>query len=160
MPSEGPAGGGRALDFCLAQSGREQERDDGVSMVQSSGQHRPTILLVDDDPAILALGQELLELLGFQVLVAVDGDQALYFFHYPRHAIDLVIMDLNLPRRSGYQVLEELRRLAPQLKVIVTSGFFGQKEIDKLRTCGVARLIHKPFRSRQLQEAIHEVLAE
>lgn len=129
-------------------------------MVQSSGQRRPLILLVDDDPAILALGQELLELLGFQVLVAEDGDQALYFFHYPRHAIDLVIMDLNLPGRSGYQVLEELRRLAPQIKVIVTSGFFGQQEIDKLGTCGVAKLIHKPFRSRQLQEAIHEVLAE
>ncbi len=117
-----------------------------------------TILLVDDDPPFLALSQELLEYIGYRVLTAGSGDQAVELFsrHHPH--IDLVIMDLNLPRLDGYEVLNRLKTLAPTVKVIVTSGFFGEEELAQLEAAGVAGTIPKPFRAHQLQEQIAKAL--
>ena len=117
------------------------------------------ILLVDDDVQFLPLGQELLEYLGFRVLTASHGDQALELFRTWHQEIDLVIIDLNLPRRDGCQVVGELQAQAPSVKIIVTSGFFGPEEMARLQAAGVAGMIHKPFRAQQLQEEIAKVLA-
>jgi two-component system, cell cycle sensor histidine kinase and response regulator CckA len=116
------------------------------------------VLLVDDDTQFLSLGQELLEYLGFQALIASHGDQALKIFQQRQHEIDLVIMDFNLPRMNGYQLLQQLQTIAPQVKVIMASGFFGQAEMDKFRQAGVSGMIHKPFRAQQLHEEIVKVL--
>jgi CheY-like chemotaxis protein len=118
------------------------------------------VLLVDDDTQFLSLGQELLEYLGFQALIASTGYQALELFQQRRQEIDLVIMDFNLPRMDGYQLLHQLQTIAPDVKVIVASGFFGQAEMDKFLQAGVAAMIHKPFRAQQLQAEIVKVLGE
>jgi two-component system, cell cycle sensor histidine kinase and response regulator CckA len=118
------------------------------------------VLLVDDDLQLLSLGQELLEYLGFQALVASHGDQALGIFRQLQREIDLVILDFNLPRIDGYQLLHQLQTIHPQVKVIVASGFFGQMEMDKFRQAGVAAMIHKPFRAQQLHEEILKVLGD
>ncbi len=118
------------------------------------------VLLVDDDTQFLSLGQELLEYLGYEALVASHGDQALEIFRGRQQEIDLVILDFNLPRINGYQLLHQLQIIAPQVKVIVASGFFGQAEIDKFLQAGVAGMIHKPFRAQQLQVEILRVLGD
>ena len=118
------------------------------------------ILLVDDDTQFLSLGQELLEYLGFQALTASQGDQALEIFRQRQQEIDLVIMDFNLPRINGYQLLQQLQTIAPQIKVIIASGFFGQSEMDKFMAAGVAGMIHKPFRAQQLQVEILRILGD
>jgi two-component system, cell cycle sensor histidine kinase and response regulator CckA len=118
------------------------------------------VLLVDDDTQFLYLGQELLEYLGFQALIASQGDQALEIFRQRQQEIDLVIMDFNLPRINGYQLLQQLQTIAPQVKVIIASGFFGQAEMDKFIEAGVAGLIHKPFRAQQLQVEILRILGD
>lgn len=118
------------------------------------------VLLVDDDLQLLSLGQELLEYHGFRALVASHGDQALEIFRQRQREIDLVILDFNLPRTDGFQVLHQLQTISPQVKVIVASGYFGQTEIDKFLQAGVAGMIHKPFRARQLQEEIIKVLGD
>lgn len=121
--------------------------------------NRPkVILLVDDDLQFLPLGQELLEYLGYRVLTASQGDQALELFRRQHCQIDLVIMDLNLPCLDGYQVLRQLQLLAPSVKIIITSGFLGKEEMEKLRSSGVAGIISKPFRAQQLQQEIIKVL--
>jgi CheY-like chemotaxis protein len=114
------------------------------------------ILLVDDDPQFLSLGQELLEYLGYRALVAANGDQALEMFR--QHGIDLIILDVNLPHLDGYQLLHQLQTMAPEVKVIVTSGFFAQSEIDKFLQAGVVGMIHKPFRAKELHAEIIKVL--
>jgi two-component system cell cycle sensor histidine kinase/response regulator CckA len=130
-----------------------------VTTNQRSRRHPPLVLLVDDDPLLLPLARELLEYLGFQVLTATAGDQALAIFRQHQTDIALVIMDLYMPRLNGYQVLHELQTMAPTVKVIISSGFLGQEEMAKLEAAGVAGLLHKPFRAQQLQEEITRVLA-
>ena len=117
-----------------------------------------TILLVDDDPKVLSLGGELLEALGYQVLVAGDGEQALNLYQTPNLAIDLIILDYQLPRGDGYQILQQLSQLNPQVKVIISSGFFGGADLKKLREAGATRFIQKPFRIKELEEQIKKAL--
>jgi two-component system, cell cycle sensor histidine kinase and response regulator CckA len=118
------------------------------------------VLLVDDDSQFLSLGQELLEYLGFQALVASHSDRALEIFQQRQQDIDLVILDFYLPGIDGYQLLHQLQTIAPGIKVIVASGFFGQEEIDKFLQAGVAGVIHKPFRAQQLQAEILRILGD
>lgn len=129
-----------------------------MALGKPAQQQARAILLVDDDRQFLALSQELLEHLGFQVVTAATGDQALALFQQRHQEIDLVIMDLNLPFLDGYQVLNRFKNLAPSVKIIVISGFFGQEEEARLKAAGAAGMIAKPFRAQQLQEAITQVL--
>ncbi len=123
--------------------------------------HNPkVILLVDDDTQFLSLGQELLEYFGYQTLTASHAEEALEIFRQGQRKIDLVILDFNLPRVDGYQLLHQLQSIAPQVKVIMASGFLGQEEMDKLKNAGVVGMIHKPFRAGQLQTEIFKVLEE
>jgi CheY-like chemotaxis protein len=118
------------------------------------------ILLVDDDAQFLSLGQELLEYFGYQTLTASHAEEALEIFRQRQQKIDLVILDLNLPYIDGYQLLHQMQSIVPQVKVIMASGFFGQEEMDRFKQAGVAGMIHKPFRARQLQIEIFKVLEE
>jgi two-component system cell cycle sensor histidine kinase/response regulator CckA len=116
-----------------------------------------TILLVDDDPLIRTLGQELLESLGYRVATAGDGPEARQVCRR-LGAVDLVILDYSLPGAEGGQVLRELA-VAEGLRVLVASGFFSPQDAARLRKMGAAGLICKPFRLAELQERIREVLA-
>jgi CheY-like chemotaxis protein len=118
------------------------------------------ILLVDDDALFLSLGRELLEYFGYQTLTASHAEEALQIFRQGQRKIDLVILDFNLPRVDGYQLLHQLQSIAPEVKVIMASGFFGQQEMDRFKQAGVAGMIHKPFRAGQLQTEIFKVLEE
>jgi CheY-like chemotaxis protein len=120
----------------------------------------PVILLVDDDLNILSLGQEILECLGFKVLVAEDGKKALEIYQVQKLEIDLIVLDYLLPRMDGYEILLQLRRINPQAKVIMASGFFERAEMERLRQAGAVGLIHKPFRALQLEGQIKQALGE
>ena len=129
-------------------------------MTQDTVGSRKIILLVDDDIQFLSVGQELLEYFGFQALTASHATEALQIFRRRQQKIDLVIMDSNLPHIDGYQLLHQLQAIVPQVKVIIASGFFGQKDLDKFQHAGVAGMIQKPFRAGQLQTEIFKVLEE
>jgi two-component system cell cycle sensor histidine kinase/response regulator CckA len=123
--------------------------------------HKPKIiLLVDDDALFLSLGRELLEHLGYQALTACHAREALELFQTQQSRVQLVIVDFNLPEIDGYQLFQQLKRIAPQIKVLIASGFIGQKEMEKLLQAGVAGMILKPFRASQLQTEILKVLEE
>lgn len=116
------------------------------------------ILLVDDDPLICTLGRELLENLGYRVEVATAGPEALQCFR-KNGRTDLVILDYYLPGENGSQILEQLRNLDPNVRVLLASGFLTQGEAHHLLRKGVSGLIQKPFRVGELETQIKRVLA-
>jgi len=81
-----------------------------------------TILLVEDEPSILALMSEILEPSGHTLLKATAVDQAFHEFEEADANVDLVIADVNLPRTSGIRLALELRSLLPNLSIVLTSG--------------------------------------
>jgi CheY-like chemotaxis protein len=117
-----------------------------------------TILLVDDDPLIRVLGQELLEHLGYRVETAGDGSEALAKYRQMGRA-DLVVLDYYLPGQNGSEVLKEFKTLDRRARVLMASGFFSSQEAASLKQEGALGLINKPYRLPDLQRRIQAALA-
>jgi two-component system cell cycle sensor histidine kinase/response regulator CckA len=121
-------------------------------------QRRGTILLVDDEQAVLKVAAEILHKLRFDVLAAESGREALRLFHENRKDIVLVILDIVMPGMGGSEVYRELRNLMPDVKVLLCSGYSIQGEADRLIGIGASGFIQKPFSLSSLEQSINEVL--
>jgi len=116
-----------------------------------------TILLVDDDPLIRGLAQELLEHLGYRVETAGDGTEALKKYQ-TMGQVDLVLLDYFLPDKNGRQVLKDFKALDARARVLMASGFFSFQEAARLRDEGALGLIYKPYRLTDLESRIQAAL--
>jgi len=115
-----------------------------------------TALLVDDEETVRAIGGEMLRELGFEVVTASDGRDALEKFT-AGNDICLVILDLTMPRMDGEQCFRELRQLHPDVKVIITSGFSEHEVTRKFVGKGVGGFVQKPYTLAALREVIKKV---
>jgi two-component system response regulator FlrC len=117
------------------------------------------ILLIEDDEALRALFCEVLETYGHSVTAAANGDDAIALFN---DAIELVITDMNMPRKNGLQTAAVLRERAPNLPVITMSGHPGQShELQKFGTERAAnRFLYKPFTPQVLCDTVAQMLGE
>jgi CheY-like chemotaxis protein len=105
-----------------------------------------TILMVDDEDLLLAMGRTILSAYGYQVLTANSGQKALEIFSTHPSPVDLVITDLVMPAMSGRELAEHIRRLSPHTPIICTSGFVrSQNSTDE-----DAGYLQKPFTSQEL----------
>ncbi|HOE11627.1 MAG TPA: PAS domain S-box protein [bacterium] len=117
-----------------------------------------TILLVDDEEMIRNLGQTVLESYGYTVIVAQDGKEAINLYLKNRGIIDLVILDLSMPHLSGREVLQQLRGIDADVKVIVSSGYGLNGQSENLGRIGVKYFISKPYRPMDLASEVRKVL--
>lgn len=124
-------------------------------MTQGSG----TILLVDDEETLRALGQEMLELLGYQVVTAEDGCQALEKFNEHRADIVAVLLDLTMPHMDGEEAFRELRRISADVKVVMCSGYNEQEVSQRFIGKGLAGFVQKPYTLKELGATLKEVVA-
>jgi len=116
--------------------------------------HRGTILLVDDEPVVLSSTRGMLEELGYDVLEARDGVEALERFKEHDRSITLVLLDLTMPRMDGHETLAELRKLRPEIKVILCSGYHEQEALRDIRPGDPVGFLHKPFRFSDLRNVL------
>ena len=117
-----------------------------------------TVLLVDDDKIVLSITAMLLAGLGFTVLMAGDGHEALEIFLQHKDAIRFVLSDVSMPRISGWEVLTALRRITPDLPVILTSGYTEEQVMEAGRTDRPQAFLAKPYGLEELEIAIRRVL--
>ncbi|MFQ5780579.1 MAG: PAS domain S-box protein [Nitrospiria bacterium] len=117
-----------------------------------------TVLFVDDDEPIRRLGQAILARHGYRVLLAEDGDEALEIFRQERDRIRLVVLDLTMPRRSGWEILRQLRLLDPALKVIVSTGHDLNSHREEPKDMGPVSSLQKPYRPAELAQKVRETL--
>ena len=116
------------------------------------------ILVVDDEPAILELSGELLTQLGYTVFLAKTGHQAVSIYREHRDAIDLVLLDMILTGMSGAHVLSMLKEENPHIRVILSSGYGLQGEVQKVMEMGCLGFIQKPFHFSELSNMVHSIL--
>ncbi len=116
------------------------------------------VLLIDDEDMILEVGGEILEKLGYTALKAGSGEEALRLFHERRDDIDLVILDMIMPRITGSEVFDRIRAEAPGVKVILSSGYSMNYDADKIMKRGCNGFIQKPFDIQTLSRKIRLVL--
>ena len=116
------------------------------------------ILLVDDDAEIIEVMRYALEGRGYQVLIARDGNQGLAVVE--REDPDLVILDMMMPKRSGFLVLEKLRRTrAVPVRVIMVTANEGSRHKAYAESLGVDDYLRKPFAMDKLIESVERLLA-
>ncbi len=118
-----------------------------------SWQGSGTALLVDDEETVRAIGAEMLKELGFDVITAKDGREAVEIFNTGKE-FSVVILDLTMPHMDGEQCFRELRRLDPAVKVIMSSGFSEHEVTQKFVGKGLAGFVQKPYKLSVLKEAL------
>ena len=114
-----------------------------------------TILLVEDEEALRAIARDSLRLQGYTVMEASDGEEGLAVFQKAGGAFDLVISDIVMPRLSGLDMVERMRKARPGLKVLFMSGYSDR--IDEITNLDL-EFLPKPFAPDQLLKAVREVL--
>ncbi|MBU0514365.1 MAG: response regulator, partial [Proteobacteria bacterium] len=117
-----------------------------------------TILLVDDEPGVVEIGRQILTEYGYSVLQAESGEKALELIAVGDERIDLVLLDLNMPGMGGQRCLQEIHRLAPELKVVIASGYGADGVGGDGLDLGKYDFIRKPFRLQQLLRKVRQVL--
>ena len=116
------------------------------------------ILLVDDEELIRTTGKHILEEMGYQVLLAENGKESVDLFREKFAEIDLVIMDMMMPEMNGSEAFYKIKEIDSKCKVIISSGFTKEENLEKLKIDGLSGFIQKPFRDYNLSVLIDEIL--
>jgi two-component system, cell cycle sensor histidine kinase and response regulator CckA len=116
------------------------------------------VLLVDDEPVVRDSTAQMLEILGLEVIQAVDGLDAVNRFEGLKGTVNLVIMDLSMPRMDGREAFVQLRRMQPDLPIILCSGFSEGESLQEALEGGLSGFIQKPFLLSDLKKAVRKIL--
>ncbi|MDD2735876.1 MAG: transporter substrate-binding domain-containing protein [Desulfuromonadaceae bacterium] len=143
------------LPVLISKSETEEVHQKAVSAAwQGSG----TILLVEDEVQVKAIAIALLQKLGFSVLDAANGKEALELYQQNAADITLIVTDMGMPVMNGYELFYKLKQLDPKLPIIISSGF-GEGDIgSKIPRDAIAGMINKPYNFDQLREVLRGVV--
>ena len=117
-----------------------------------------TVLIIDDEELIRRLVSTLLRGLGYTVLAAADGIEGIRMIEEATTVIDLVLLDLIMPRMTGVECFGRIRALAPEMPVVLLSGFAADQDVKELSARGAAGFLRKPFGIEELSNVIADVL--
>jgi CheY-like chemotaxis protein len=121
-------------------------------------QAQGVLLLVDDEPSARAVARALAESLGFQVLEAADGLEAVALFELRHAEIEAVLMDLTMPHMDGRQAFLRMREVDPRVPVVLTSGYSEQDVLADFLGKGLAGFLPKPYQSSQFISVIRQAV--
>ena len=117
-----------------------------------------TVLLVDDEESILSVGKQMLERIGFTVITARDGREAVELYKQNLEEISLVLLDLVMPHLDGEETFRELRRAKSNVKVVMCSGYNEQEVTQKFAGKTISGFIQKPYTFNQIKGKILKIL--
>ncbi len=116
------------------------------------------ILLADDEDALATMGRLMLDRLGYQVTVKTDSYEALNTFRSQPDQFDLIISDKTMPRMTGFDLAEEIKKIRPDVPIIICTGYSDETEANKAVRLGISRLIVKPLSMDELAIAVRSAL--
>lgn len=118
------------------------------------------ILFVDDEKALVDIGKEMLESMGFDVVTRTSSIEALEAFKYRSDDFDLVITDQSMPNMTGIELAREMVRIRPGVPIILCTGFSEAVSYERIREIGIGDFIMKPILRHEMMEAIGRLLGE
>ncbi len=117
-----------------------------------------TVLVVDDEETMRSTVARMMRLLGLDPVLAADGREAVEIFRAQPESFALVLLDLTMPHLDGEQTFAELRRLRPDVRVVLMSGFNAQEALVRFPGKGLASFLQKPFSVDALRLVLKDVL--
>jgi two-component system cell cycle sensor histidine kinase/response regulator CckA len=155
-PGEGAA---FHLYLPVCEERRQPGRPRETQLVMGSG----IVMVVEDESALRTLLQDMLRRLGYTAVPACDGVEALEIYRERGAEVDLVLLDLNMPRMNGQTAFAELKQINPNVRVLLMSGYTQSTELEQLVRAGAAGHVRKPFDladlSRQISRALSNTLS-
>lgn len=149
-------GYGATFNIYLPLSGRQLTSEAPLAgqLVKGSG----TILLVDDEEMILQVGRAMLEKIGYGVITAIDGQNAIEVLTKMGDKIDLVILDMIMPGMDGSKTFDRIREIRPRMRVLLSSGYSISGQANAILARGCDGFIQKPFDLMKLSEKVYQLL--
>ena len=128
------------------------------SSLDKPGYGHATVLIVEDEPRMVLLLEEVFSKRGYQVLVACDGEQAIEVYRCYKLRIAAVLLDVGLPKIPGWQVVLKMKEENPAVRVVIASGYLDPKIKADLSDAGVKHFVDKPYVLDDLVETIGDVI--
>ena len=136
----------------------EPQKMPGQKAILSAGSGH--VLIIDDEPAVAEAAQVSLEFLGYTTAIQLSGQEAVKFYNDPRNHVDLVLLDMVMPDMSGPECFAELRRIRPDSKVLLCTGYDRNHAVQELLNQGVVGFLQKPYDLDELAHVCAEVLSQ
>jgi PAS domain S-box-containing protein len=151
-------GEGTAIRVCFPAARLPRVELSGHLEAKAPANGHGTVLIVDDEEYLRVLCSRMMQRLGYGVLLASDGAQALEIYREHKGEIDAVILDLVMPVMDGVEVLERLLKLDPEAKVIMTSGYHEKEISMRFSGRGIAGFLQKPYVMSDLGGVLSRVI--
>ena len=156
ITAESQKGHGATFTLYLRASTKKVSRSMPIAHLLHKGTE--TVLLVDDEALILTVGGSMLEKLGYRVIPAGNGEEAINILSGMKDKVDLVILDLIMPGLDGGKTFDRIRKIDPTLRVLLSSGYALDGQVEAVLKKGCNGFIQKPFTLQELSNKIRSVL--
>jgi PAS domain S-box-containing protein len=158
---ESAPGSGTAITLYFPIPGGIMSSEEAVAVdIKDIAGGKETILIVEDEEALLEILSTLLESKGYTVLKARNGLECVEVYEHRKEGIDLILSDTGLPGMSGADAFLKIASIDPGVKMILASGFFDPDQKAELRKAGVTRFIQKPYKHQDILKEVRSVLDE
>ncbi len=134
---------------------KEIETSDSGDSIKQGGE---TILLIDDEDIVRDVGQEMLSDLGYEILLARPGREAIDTYQKKQHNIDMIILDIIMPGMDGRETFDQLKSINSNIKVLLSSGYSIDAQASEILNRGCKGFIQKPFSLDELSRKMREIL--
>jgi len=149
---------GSTFDVYLPASSKKIVRKEDVNREALKGSE--TILLIDDENIVIDVGGQILERLGYRVLTARSGKEAIEIYQANKNKINMVILDVIMPDMGGGETYDRLKKINPDIKVLLSSGYSINGQASEIMNRGCNGFIQKPFNMEQLSMKIRDILSK
>jgi two-component system cell cycle sensor histidine kinase/response regulator CckA len=149
---------GEGTKFSIYLPASEKKIKEPVKASEQVVQGTGTVLLVDDEEMVMEVGRDMLEAIGYSVLIARDGKEAIEVYRKNWHSIDIVLLDMVMPNISGSEAYDRMKEINPDIKVLLSSGYSIDGQANEILKRGCNGFIQKPFNINEFSGKIRVIL--
>jgi two-component system cell cycle sensor histidine kinase/response regulator CckA len=149
-------GQGSTFKVYLPLSGKPEILESATE-AEVTGGHE-TILIIDDEEAIRQVASDILGSYGYRVRLAADGEEGVSIYRRQARQIDMVILDMVMPRQGGRETFLELKKIDPKVRVLFSTGYSQNEKVNEIMALGVRGFIQKPYQVRDLLAKVRDIL--
>ncbi len=149
---------GEGATFTIYLPASEKEVVEEKELPEEVVKGTETLLLVDDEDMVLEVGEEIFKELGYKVLVARSGKEAIELYKAHKDKIAIVILDMIMPVMGGGETYDRMKEINPDIKVLLSSGYSIDGQAQEILDRGCNGFIQKPFNMRELSQEVRKIL--
>ena len=151
---------GHGTTFNIYLPSSEKEAIEENKPVEDTLRGTETVLFIDDEDMIIEVAEELFDQLGYEVLTAGSGKEAIEIFEENKEHIDIVLLDMIMPDMSGGDTYDRMKSIDPDIKVLLSSGYSINGQATEIMDRGCNGFIQKPFKMKELSQKLRGILDE